>query len=207
MTIGKNISYKLDKRLVYACDIPNIAQLVAQGVSFPHPVGIVISSHAKIGHGCKIWQNVTIGAKDDRDAQLMLYPTLKNNVNVYAGAVIFGNIFIGQHAVIGCNAVVNTDVLPFSIVAGSPARRIGINKEALYAHQQQYRKNQNVFLQQFEMSEHYSNILPGSVCIDCGANLGAITAMLADKGATVYAFEPHPLCAEKLRERFKGPQP
>jgi FkbM family methyltransferase len=33
---------------------------------------------------------------------------------------------------------------------------------------------------------------PGSLCIDCGANVGAITRRLASTGATVHAFEPDP---------------
>lgn len=37
-----------------------------------------------------------------------------------------------------------------------------------------------------------SNLRPGDICIDCGANVGAITARLADTGATVHAFEPDP---------------
>lgn len=34
-------------------------------------------------------------------------------------------IFIGDGAIIGANAVVNRDVLPFTVVAGSPAKIIG----------------------------------------------------------------------------------
>lgn len=37
-----------------------------------------------------------------------------------------------------------------------------------------------------------SRLGPGDVCIDCGANVGAITTRLADTGATVHAFEPDP---------------
>lgn len=33
---------------------------------------------------------------------------------------------------------------------------------------------------------------PGDIAIDCGANLGAITRILAAGGATVHAFEPNP---------------
>jgi FkbM family methyltransferase len=33
---------------------------------------------------------------------------------------------------------------------------------------------------------------PGDIAIDCGANLGAITRIMAAHGATVHAFEPNP---------------
>lgn len=43
---------------------------------------------------------------------------------------------------------------------------------------------------------------PGDIAIDCGANRGTITARLANRGATVYAFEPHPGAFRALLERF-----
>lgn len=43
---------------------------------------------------------------------------------------------------------------------------------------------------------------PGDVVLDCGANMGVITAQLADSPATVHAFEPDPDCFAHLTERF-----
>lgn len=43
---------------------------------------------------------------------------------------------------------------------------------------------------------------PGEIALDCGANVGEITAILARRGATVYAFEPNPDAFHVLRERF-----
>ena len=42
---------------------------------------------------------------------------------------------------------------------------------------------------------------PGDVAIDCGANLGDVTVPLAEKGATVYAFEPNPHAYRVLLKR------
>lgn len=39
---------------------------------------------------------------------------------------------------------------------------------------------------------------PADTCIDCGANVGAATCLFARKGATVYAFEPHPRAYREL---------
>jgi len=46
-------------------------------------------------------------------------------------------------------------------------------------------------------------IRPGDVIIDCGANVGDVTSLFARSGATVYAFEPNPLCFAILSKRFK----
>ncbi len=42
----------------------------------------------------------------------------------------------------------------------------------------------------------------GDVIIDCGANVGVITSKAARTGATVYAFEPQPVCFDIIRKRF-----
>ena len=47
-----------------------------------------------------------------------------------------------------------------------------------------------------------SMLRPGDVAVDCGANRGDVTALLAATGATVHAFEPDPYNLAKLTERF-----
>jgi len=47
-------------------------------------------------------------------------------------------------------------------------------------------------------------VLADGMAIDCGANVGIITAKLARTGARVYAFEPNPFAFEKLREKVKS---
>jgi FkbM family methyltransferase len=49
-----------------------------------------------------------------------------------------------------------------------------------------------------------SFLRPGDVAVDCGANAGDVTAILAATGATVHAFEPDPFNLEKLNDRFAG---
>ena len=115
---------KKRKRLSY--DIFNIDDLIKRGTKFPHLVGIVISRAAIIGDNCIIYQNVTIGAKSHKQGNRKSenYPVLGNNVTVYAGAIIVGNVKIGDNAVIGANSVVITDVPPNAVYAGNPARFI-----------------------------------------------------------------------------------
>jgi FkbM family methyltransferase len=49
-----------------------------------------------------------------------------------------------------------------------------------------------------------SMLRPGDVAVDCWANRGDVTAVLAASGAEVHAFEPDPYNIEKLTERFAG---
>jgi FkbM family methyltransferase len=45
---------------------------------------------------------------------------------------------------------------------------------------------------------------PADVAIDCGANIGTVTAALSRTGAYVHAFEPNPYAYAVLAERFGG---
>jgi FkbM family methyltransferase len=42
----------------------------------------------------------------------------------------------------------------------------------------------------------------GDVAVDCGANVGRFTEIMARNGATVYAFEPNPHAFRVLERRF-----
>ena len=50
----------------------------------------------------------------------------------------------------------------------------------------------------------FHNLGPGDIAIDCGANLGVITQILAKGGAEVHAFEPNPDAFRVLTERTKA---
>lgn len=49
-----------------------------------------------------------------------------------------------------------------------------------------------------------SMLRPGDIALDCGANVGDVTAPLAATGAHVHAFEPDPYAYEKISARVKG---
>lgn len=77
---------------------------IGKGLLLPHPTGIVISRHAKIGSFATIYQNVTIGSEGNKA------PIIGDCVHIYAGAVISGNISIGDRVRIGANALVLRDI-------------------------------------------------------------------------------------------------
>lgn len=91
---------------------------IGDNLKLPHPMGIVIGFDAKIGRNCTIYHQVTVGQKEGK------FPIIGNNVTIYAGAKIIGNIKIGNNSIIGANAVVIKDVPENSIAVGVPARII-----------------------------------------------------------------------------------
>ena len=91
---------------------------IGPGLRLPHPIGIVIGDGARIGSNVTIYQNVTLGVSDP---VTMLYPTVGNDVAIYCGAVLLGDIRIGDNAVIGANAVVLKDVPDGMTAVGVPA--------------------------------------------------------------------------------------
>lgn len=52
------------------------------------------------------------------------YVEIQDDVFIGFGAVVLPNVTIGRGAVIGANSVVSTDIPPFSVAAGAPARVI-----------------------------------------------------------------------------------
>lgn len=87
---------------------------------FPHGLnGVIISQFAKVGRASVIYHQVTIGSKDNETA-----PTIGDNVTIYPGAKIIGNITIGNNVIIGANAVVTKSFPDNCIVGGVPAKVI-----------------------------------------------------------------------------------
>lgn len=107
---------------VAGADIP-INSAIGGGLLIPHPNGIVIHPHARIGPNCLFFQQVTIG-----DANGI--PTIGGHVDIGAGAKILGPIHVGDHARIGANAVVTRDVPAGATMVGIPARAVRPRKEA-----------------------------------------------------------------------------
>ncbi|MGI6316418.1 MAG: serine acetyltransferase [Christensenellales bacterium] len=73
--------------------------------SLPHGLhGIFISRYSVIGKDCRIYQNVTIGEVNGKA------PVIGDDCFIGAGAVIVGDIRIGNNVKIGAGTVVSTDI-------------------------------------------------------------------------------------------------
>lgn len=99
------------------------------GIRFAHYSCIVINDNAKIGKNCLIYQGVTIGS--NRGFKNGGVPVIGNNVFIGPGAIIIGNVTIGDYSFIAANSVVTHDVPPNTVIAGSPAKIIGNNGEEM----------------------------------------------------------------------------
>ena len=56
----------------------------------------------------------------------------------------------------------------------------------------------------FRLRNILRGIDSGSLVIDCGANIGDITALFLGRGAQVICFEPDPMAFSALQKRFGG---
>ncbi|MCB0742396.1 MAG: serine acetyltransferase [Ignavibacteriae bacterium] len=84
-----------------------------------HGTGIVIGETSVIGNCVKIYQGVTLGALsvEKKMAQTKRHPTIKDNVIIYAQAVILGgNTVIGKNSIIGGNVWLTESVPENSLV-------------------------------------------------------------------------------------------
>lgn len=92
-------------------------------------LGIVIGDGSVIGSDVIIGQGCTVGGRGRPDSAGGLrhgMPVIGNGVYIGPGARILGPIRVGRQAVIGANAVVITDVPPYAVMGGVPARVIRI---------------------------------------------------------------------------------
>jgi serine O-acetyltransferase len=84
------------------------------GVTFPHPIGVLIGPGTRIGSGVTIYNNTQIGT--DRHWTLETpnerVPTIGDRVVIYAYTSIQGPWDIGDDAVVGTFVLVDEDVPP-----------------------------------------------------------------------------------------------
>lgn len=109
---------KIFIRIIFNATIPYTCE-IGRGSIFPHGgSGVVLHEHCVIGSDCRIQANVVIGGRNGLPGA----PKIGNNVLIVAGAVLLGDISIGEHAQIGANAVVTHDVPAYTVAVGVPAR-------------------------------------------------------------------------------------
>lgn len=103
--------------IVTGADIPPNCR-IGGGLLIPHPNGIVIHPEVEVGPNCLIFQQVTLGHAPSG------LPRIGGHVDIGAGAKVIGGLTVGDHARIGANAVVTTDIPAGATAVGNPARII-----------------------------------------------------------------------------------
>ena len=83
----------------------------------------------KAGKNLTVRNGVTIGKGKAKEEDGPVQPVLGDDVDIYANAVIFGGIHIGNDVKIGAGTVVNKDVPDHCTVVGNPMRIISHEKD------------------------------------------------------------------------------
>lgn len=115
--LGRNIS----KRFFPPLKTIEIMGKIGPGFRMSHNYAVIHPE--KAGENLFTGHGVTIG-KGKPDADGRVYPIIGDNVSIYANAVVFGGIHIGNNVKIGAGAVVNKDVPDNCTVVGNPGRII-----------------------------------------------------------------------------------
>lgn len=101
---------------------------IGDNLFIDHGTGIVIGETAVIGDRVTIYHGVTLGGTGN-EKEVKRHPNIEHDVKIGAHAIVLGNVTIGHHSKIGANALVNTDVPPYSTAVGMPARIILHDKD------------------------------------------------------------------------------
>jgi serine O-acetyltransferase len=98
------------------------AARIGPGFYISHFGGIVIHRDAVLGRNCNVSQGVTIGLSHRGPRQGT--PVIGDEVFIGPGAVIVGDVRIGDRAAIGANVVITKDVEADAVVVGPEPRVI-----------------------------------------------------------------------------------
>lgn len=101
--IGSILQWRL-----FNCEISGAVD-VGLGLRLPHPQNIIIRRWTRIGDYCSIYHNVTFALSTFR-AQDNTSTVVGNRVVVGANAVVIGDIYIGDDAIVAAGSVVTKDV-------------------------------------------------------------------------------------------------
>ncbi len=115
----------LNKLIQILCGIKlDYTVKVGRRVKLEHFGGMILGARS-IGNDVILRQNTTLGTRslDDLNAK----PVIEDFVNIGAGAVIVGDIRIGENSIIGANSLVYKDVPQNSVVVGVPAQLVRQN--------------------------------------------------------------------------------
>lgn len=91
---------------------------IGPGLCIEHGDGVYLNCQS-IGKNFTCLQGVTVGVNLDGEA-----PIVKDDVTIFAGAIVIGKITLNDKCMIGALSFVNKDVEKNTVVAGNPAKMI-----------------------------------------------------------------------------------
>lgn len=110
--------------LLHGAVLPPEAEVGARVTLGHYGMGIVVHPNVRIGNDVVIWHGVTLAVSAPPGSAHRI--DVRDGVTIGAGAVVISrfesSLTIGEHSVIGANAVVTHDVPERVVVAGNPGR-------------------------------------------------------------------------------------
>ena len=110
-------------RIVFSTVLPPGAHIGPGVVLSYEGLGTVIHRRAVIEAGAVIGAGVTIGGRSGHER----VPYISRGAMIGTGAKVLGPVRIGEHASVGANSVVLSDVPAYGVAVGVPARVVRID--------------------------------------------------------------------------------
>jgi serine O-acetyltransferase len=102
---------------------------IGEYFSIDHGTGIVVGQTTIIGNHVRLYQGVTLGAKNFKynaeglPMDTPRHPIIEDNVIIYSNTSVLGRITIGRNSIIGGNIWLTYDVPPNSKILQSRASK------------------------------------------------------------------------------------
>ncbi|MBF0198479.1 MAG: serine acetyltransferase [Planctomycetes bacterium] len=107
------------------------AATIAPYCSIDHGTGLIVGETTIIGQHVNLFHNVTLGAKSvtPEFRGCKRHPTIGNNVIIYPGATVLGDVFVGDNTIIGGNVFLLEDCPENSKIYAKPPEMIRRTKK------------------------------------------------------------------------------
>ncbi|MGE0442816.1 MAG: acyltransferase [Gemmatimonadales bacterium] len=138
LIVGDDVTFdgKISVRFAHRFGRP--ALVVGNRTGLGHGCHLAVAKRIEIGSDCRIAANVRIFDShghpsdperrrrgDPPDAESVKPVVIEDNVWIGTGSYVFPGVRIGTGSIVSAGSVVLSDIPPYTVVAGNPARKIG----------------------------------------------------------------------------------
>ena len=105
---------------------------IGPGCHIWHAAGVTIGRGVSLGANCWLLHNVTLGGRGASPFNLGEegFPRIGDNVILYTGVTVLGNVEIGSNTVVGAHSLVLDSLPPGCLAYGAPARVVKSAEDA-----------------------------------------------------------------------------